>query len=409
MQFDFVHDVIKSISGLDFEEIENSEEEILKHLSRNGNEKLFESFRYAPSKFLSIYSLKPECIYTFTSFIGTSYMLFICKENNKIYSVGPALLEPFSKSKTALRLRSINVPDEVQKKLLNFCATLPVTNESTLNKLILVLYGRITGLSEPTFQAVNFFDNESIYFENVTAQTDSATMRSIEKRYEISAAMTEAVKLGNYSMAVNIISKYNFTKDFDPRSKDPLRNFQNYCIIMNTQMRHALEECHIHPYQLDMVSHDIGMQIERMTSIGDAEKIITKIIKNYCRLVQENAYPNLKRLIHLTVTYIKDHLADSITIKETARALSVNANYLSTVFHRETGMTFIDFVNEERLKQAAHFLKYTNMQIQQIAYSVGYNNTSYFSKLFRERYGCAPREFKDAPDLDGLLTNSAPF
>ena len=74
----------------------------------------------------------------------------------------------------------------------------------------------------------------------------------------------------------------------------------------------------------------------------------------------------------------------------------VNANYLSDQFHKDTGMTFIDFVNRERVEQAASLLKHTNLQVQQIAALVGYNNTSYFAKQFMRFYRMTPRSFRNS-------------
>ena len=110
--------------------------------------------------------------------------------------------------------------------------------------------------------------------------------------------------------------------------------------------------------------------------------------------MQEHAYPNLKPLTNLAVTYIKSHLADNLPVKDTAKALTVNANYLSTLFHKEMGMTFIDFVNKERTEQATALLKHTNLQIQQVASMVGYNNTSYFAKQFVRFQGVSPSQYR---------------
>ena len=118
------------------------------------------------------------------------------------------------------------------------------------------------------------------------------------------------------------------------------------------------------------------------------------MIREYCNLVREHSFPNLKPLIHLAVTYIKEHLNDNLTVKDTAHALTMNANYLSSQFHAEMGINFIDFVNQERVKQASSLLRHTNLPIKDIASVVGYNNTSYFSKQFYKVYHQAPRTYR---------------
>ena len=219
-------------------------------------------------------------------------------------------------------------------------------------------------------------------------------MRQVETRYEHSAALTDAVRQGNLSLAMQLIGNYKPGEQTQVRNANPLRNAQNYCIVLNTQLRHALEESGIHPYRVDRLSSEIGMEIEQLKKLSQLPQFFEQVIRRYCHLVQEHTYPNLKPLINLAVTYIKEHLTENITVKDTARALTVNANYLSTLFHQEMGMTFIDFVNKERTNQAATLLKHTNLQIQQIASSVGYNNTSYFAKQFLRFQGKTPSDFR---------------
>ena len=219
-------------------------------------------------------------------------------------------------------------------------------------------------------------------------------MRRVETRYEISSTLTEAVKQGNLSLALDLLNGYQPGLDTEIRNTNPLRNFQNYCIVLNTQLRHALENSGIHPYRLDKLSNEIGLEIENMRSINSAKDFIFLAIQRYCQLVRENTYPNLKPLVHLAVTYIKEHLNEDLSVKETAQILGVNANYLSTQFHKNMGLTFIDFVHRERIRQAAALLKHTNLQIQQIASTVGYNNTSYFTKQFLRFQGMNPSHYR---------------
>ena len=236
---------------------------------------------------------------------------------------------------------------------------------------------------------------EEIFADQTASPEEKIThMRQVEMRYEFSAVLTDAVKQGNLSLAMHMISQYSPATQTTVRNTNPLRNAQNYCIVLNTQLRHALEESGVHPYRIDRLSNQIGMQIEQLKTLPEIHEFFGKIVRQYCRLVQEHTYPDLKSLANLAVTYIKEHLTDNLTVKDTAKALTVNADYLSALFHREVGISFIDFVNRERTKQAAGLLRHTNLQIQQIASIVGYNNTSYFAKQFLRFQGVPPSKYR---------------
>ena len=245
------------------------------------------------------------------------------------------------------------------------------------------------------FSASSVFSAEpSLLRHSFPAGGDIAQMRQVEQRYEYSAALTNAVQQGNLSLALHMIGQYDPGTKTTVRNTNPLRNAQNYCIVLNTQLRHALEKSGIHPYQVDRLSNEIGIEIEKLKNVSQLPEFFSGVIRRYCRLVQEHAYPNLKPLTNLAVTYIKEHLADNLTVKDTAKALTINANYLSTLFHKDMGMTFIDFVNKERTSQAAALIRHTNLQIQQIASTVGYNNTSYFAKQFVRFQGVSPSHYR---------------
>ena len=224
--------------------------------------------------------------------------------------------------------------------------------------------------------------------------SELSKMRHIEAQYELNNALVEAVKLGNISLALRILGQYSHKADVQERSTNPVRNAQNYCIILNTQLRRALEENEIHPYVLDSLSGEIGKQIEGLKSVDEAKDFMIHSIRRYCELVRKHKHPKLGPLVHLAVTYIAEHLSEDLTVKKAAQELSVNANYLSTVFKQEMGLSFIDYVNQQRVEQAERLLSETAFTIMRIATTVGYNNTSYFAKQFVRFKGVTPTEYR---------------
>ena len=74
--------------------------------------------------------------------------------------------------------------------------------------------------------------------------------------------------------------------------------------------------------------------------------------------------------------------------------LGFNSAYFSTMFKKETGENFIDYLIKIRIKNAKHLLLQSNLNIDGIATAVGYSDTKYFTKLFRKKTGLSPSEFK---------------
>lgn len=80
-------------------------------------------------------------------------------------------------------------------------------------------------------------------------------------------------------------------------------------------------------------------------------------------------------------------------------AIGVNRTKINDILKTELGFTFTGYLNKLRLTEAARLLaEKEKASIAEIAYSVGYKNVSYFNKLFKEEYGCTPKNFKSLYD-----------
>lgn len=386
-------DLVKCLCGIEFEVIENTNAATEKHLI-TALEKLLLEFPFFHAKAAMHQPLLPNCLYEVHTMIGIQYLFFSDNKNNRILLLGPSLMEHFSEAAVRQKLAHYAISAKDTDRLLNRLAGLPTLSIHLLHRTCLLLIHHLIGSNITVSHQVVDLWMDHKQPPQIQKQDEIPRMRQIETRYEISSTLTEAIKQGNLSLALNLLSDFQLGKTGDVRNANPLRNFQNYCIVLNTQLRHALENSGIHPYRLDRLSNEIGLEIENISSLESARDFVFLALQRYCRLVQENTYPNLKPLIHLAVTYIKEHLHEDLTVKETAHILGVNANYLSSQFHESMGLTFIDFVHRERTRQAAALLKHTNLQIQQIASTVGYNNTSYFAKQFLRFQKMSPSHYR---------------
>ena len=95
----------------------------------------------------------------------------------------------------------------------------------------------------------------------------------------------------------------------------------------------------------------------------------------------------------LATRYADSELDLETVVSETG----VNRNKVNEILKAEMGYTFIAYLNKLRLTEASRLLvENTSASIAEIAYSVGYKNSSYFNKLFKEEYQCTPKAFRDA-------------
>ena len=91
--------------------------------------------------------------------------------------------------------------------------------------------------------------------------------------------------------------------------------------------------------------------------------------------------------------YVESRYADG-SFWELAELLHYDVSWLSRQIKRKTGKTYTQLVQDKRLAQAAYLLKNTDRNVSDISLAVGYENISYFHRLFAGAYGCSPKEYR---------------
>ena len=396
-KLEIIRELSALFSGADVYLMPDSETEMRIYLAQAPSQRLGPALGNHPAV-AQICNLDSDHIYEFTPFPGISALIYVCKQIHKILLVGPVATEVYNPHNFSAYLQQQNAPQETIADFLKTANHLPVLPSYKLYRFMDILLRHICDMNipipikkmEPTHNLTPM-----ALLSDMNQTKDISQIRLIEDRYASSTLLTEAVKLGNLSLALHTLQDKSLQDIPLVRNQNPLRNMQNHCIVLNTQLRHSLEGTGIHPYQLDQLSNEIGMQIERLNTPDAATSFSIYIIEQYCRLVQEQSYQNLSPLTHQAVIYIKNNLNGNLTVKDTAKELSVHPDYLSHQFSREMGMTFIAFLNRERCTQAASYLKHTSLPIKQISSIVGFNTISYFTKQFAQVYGKTPRDFRN--------------
>lgn len=93
--------------------------------------------------------------------------------------------------------------------------------------------------------------------------------------------------------------------------------------------------------------------------------------------------------------YMKEHYAQSLTLPDVAFQVGLSPEYLSRLFREETGIKFVVYLNNLKLRHALRLLETTNLKVYEIAEKVGYSNLSYFSTVFKKNFGQNPFEYKN--------------
>lgn len=126
-------------------------------------------------------------------------------------------------------------------------------------------------------------------------------------------------------------------------------------------------------------------------------------IKNYIRML-------LKKIIGVrdtisgrrysdTIEIAKDqirktYMSDEISLNTIAAEVGMSPSYFSSIFSKEMGKTFVEYLTEIRMDRAKELLMCSSMKTSEIGYEVGYKDPHYFSYIFKKTQNCTPKEFR---------------
>ena len=322
------------------------------------------------------------------------------KEGDNTLVIGPFLSKALEPRKVLEIGEKNSVSPQNQKLLEGYLASIPLLSDSSRLFAMIDTFaeriwnGQSYSLVDLSGEAVSSYRRENTSLE---AEDNDVllSMEIMEKRYAFENELMRAVSQGHDHKISGFFSDVN-TLHFERRFSDPLRDFKNYCIIMNTLLRKAAESGGVHPLYLDEISSFFAIKIEQVSSTSAVQELMTEMYRSYCRLVRKHSMKNYSTPVRRAIATIHNDLSGKLSLHILAEKQNLSAGYLSTVFKKETGKTVTDYILGERMQLAMHLLGTTKLQIQTVALHCGVVDVQYFSKLFKKYAGMTPKEYRES-------------
>lgn len=132
-------------------------------------------------------------------------------------------------------------------------------------------------------------------------------------------------------------------------------------------------------------------------NIGDAQGIY-KYLNHTIKESYKEALTHKKQEDHKPIReakrYIEKHYKEAVSLEIVSDYVGFNAAYFSSLFKKETGITFLEYLTDTRMKKAKELLKETNLKVAVICEEVGYSDVKYFTKSFTKYTSLKPNEYR---------------
>lgn len=148
----------------------------------------------------------------------------------------------------------------------------------------------------------------------------------------------------------------------------------------------------VKPIEENELKEALNKAVANLTGVGESskDKAIGEGSEEY-----ESSGAIKSHYAGKVVDYIEKHFTENLKIGVIADELALSESYLSRTFREETGFTITDYRTCYSIAMAAYLLEKPELKVYEVAERTGYSDQRYFSKLFRQRMGLTPLEYRE--------------
>lgn len=313
--------------------------------------------------------------------------------------VGPYLLQPVTQELLQENAAKFPDPAQILPSLEKYYREVPsFANDNQLMVLLYTLGEYLWGGGITVEDLPSRLPARALNARGLTRSDSSdspLSMEALENRYADEERLMRAVSSGQADQAAIIYSRFT-SRQMERRTTPPLRDMKNYFVVFNTLLRKAAEYGHVHPLYIDQVSSTLAKEIEAAQSPEALSALGPKMVRHYCRLVQDFSQKGHSHLISKLLILVEADLTADLSLSALAKRLNVNPSYLSALFKKEVGSTLTEYVGKRRVNYAMLLLEATSLQVQAIAQQCGIPDVNYFTRTFKKYAGTTPKEYRAA-------------
>lgn len=146
--------------------------------------------------------------------------------------------------------------------------------------------------------------------------------------------------------------------------------------------------------ELTLLNYNNINELSECANQGILTKWMVDFLNRYMDKIQENQVNQIQVIINKACKYIEDQCNHALSLEEVAGVVHLSPFYFSRLFKKETGCKFIEFVTRCRMEKAKVLLARPDNNVVLIARQLGYNDPSYFCKVFRQEVGFSPNRYR---------------
>ena len=282
----------------------------------------------------------------------------------------------------------INKLDEVVKnfkRIMGLSISIGIGNVVNLSEKISLSYKYAQNALE---YRVIFGSEKVIYIEDVEKNVTC----NLHFDSENERLLLNAIKVSSNEDITNVIRKIfnNIEKSLLPFNK-----YRIYLMEVMTSMFKLVDSYNCNIDEIFGEDFNCYTYLSKFNSLNEMEKWFLEKSLKINSIIKSERVNSSMLLIEKAKEYIKNNYMDSdISVEKLCSELHISPTYFSTIFKKETDMSFVNYLTEIRLEEAIKLLNTTDYKTYIIAEKVGYQEANYFSYVFKKKFKVSPSKYR---------------
>ena len=140
------------------------------------------------------------------------------------------------------------------------------------------------------------------------------------------------------------------------------------------------------------IEDELQFVLENSSSVGEMKDELEFLIREHF-FSEKNGSGDKQQIAKSMKEFLDKNFRTNITNQKLAERYGFVPSYLSTIFKSYYDMTPMDYVNYKKMEEAKHLLAHSRMKVKDVANYLGYQDSLYFSKVFKKETGVSPKEY----------------
>lgn len=277
-----------------------------------------------------------------------------------------------------------------------------------LTRLPYVVPDKVHALSNLLFMTVGFLNNVSASSRMLEIQDADAIQEQVSEyilklkggespgKYpvETERAMLSSIAASDQTKAqkhLNELLGYILFSSGGNLSQIKTRLFELLVLISR-----VASDAGVSADQAFRINHRFYRQAQKVSDIDQLCHLITNTMNRYIDSLFDFVDVKYVDVLHKAVQYMCKHYSRKLSLEHVAQEVYLSPSYFGKIFKQEMGYSFSAYLNRLRIEQSKRFLAHQNMKLVDIALLVGFEDQSYFTKVFKRIVGVSPNQYRQS-------------